>query len=116
VVELGIDTADGTRVATSLSADSGPGFTLAPGQREIIVELDLTLLPGDYSITVGLHEAAGYSYDYVESVLTFSVVNLGYGDTPAYPWEQSRGYVRPASRWSASGADERLAPLLDREQ
>jgi lipopolysaccharide transport system ATP-binding protein len=116
VVELGIDTADGTRVATSLSADSGPGFTLPLGQREIIVELDLALLPGDYSITVGLHEAAGYSYDYVESVLTFSVVNLGYGDTPAYPWEQSRGYVRPASRWSVSGADERLAPLLDREQ
>ncbi len=118
VVEIGIDTADGTRLATSLSTDDGPALALAPGEHELSADLDLTLLPGELTITVGIYETGRYAFDYVERALSFAALNVSHKDSPLFPWEQGRPSVRPRSRWTVPGeadlgAAERLAPLLD---
>jgi lipopolysaccharide transport system ATP-binding protein len=98
-VEVGISSADGTRAVTSLSTDDGTRISLTPGTQEIAVDLDLTLLPGDYWIDVGIH-SPGSSYDFVERVLNFVSINVPHEDTEPYPWPTTRGIVRPASRWA----------------
>ncbi len=98
-VEVGIASADGTRAVTSLSGDDGTRVSLAPGTHEISVDLDLTLLPGDYWIDVAIHNP-NETIDAVERVLNFVSINVPHEDTEPYPWPRTRGIVRPPSRWS----------------
>ena len=115
VTELGICTADGTRFATALSTDDGtPPLQLEPGVTEVKVEVDLTLIPGEYWIDVGIHDFDRTITDYIERVLNFACVNIGYGQTPNYPWPstQGRGHVRIPSRWSASASRD-VTQVLD---
>jgi lipopolysaccharide transport system ATP-binding protein len=115
VVDIGIDDVNGSPLARSVSSDDGLTLSLAPGTHEVRADLELSLLPGEYAVTIGLHEPSRYAFDFVERVLSFATVNIGHGDLPAHPWERARGHVRPSSRWALS-AGEGLAPLLDREQ
>ena len=115
VVEIGIDTPDGNRIASSFSSDDRPPMSLDPGTHEIRADLDLTVLPGEYSITVALNEVGRFNIDHVERVLSFAAINVGHRGSPVHPWQQVRPAARPRSSWSVS-ADEGLAPLLDREQ
>ena len=119
IVEVGISTAEGSRIVTCLSTDDGhPMLTLAPGTHEISADLEMTLLPGDYSVDVGLSESDKRSYDHLERVLNFSVVNVPHSDEVAqYPWPSSRGFIRVPSRWSLAEipTQEGLAPLPERE-
>jgi lipopolysaccharide transport system ATP-binding protein len=115
VVEVGIDTPDGNRVASSFSSDDRPPLALDPGRHEVRVDLDLTLLQGEYAITIAINEVGKFNIDHVEQVLSFAAINIGHRGSPVHPWQQVRPAVRPRSTWTVS-ADERLAPLLDREQ
>jgi homopolymeric O-antigen transport system ATP-binding protein len=112
VVEIGIETADGSRLLTSLSTDDGPSLSLAPGSFEISADLDLTLLPGELSITVGIYETGRFAFDYVERALSFAAVNISHQGSPRHPWEQGRPSVRPRARWTLSGerAAREVAP------
>ena len=98
-VEVGISSADGTRVVTSLSSDDGSRVSLSPGTREIAVDLDLTLLPGDYWIDVGIHNPE-VSLDFVERVLSFASIKTPHEAVEPYPWPTTRGVVRPGSAWT----------------
>jgi len=98
-VEVGISAPDGTRVVTALSSDDGtPLLSLEPGTHLIRADLELTLLPGDYTIDVGIHPPS-HSFDFVERALSFEVINVPYEDTLPYPWPTTRGVVRPLSQW-----------------
>ena len=69
VVEVGICTTDGARVVTAQSIDGErPVLALGPGTWDITVQLDITLLPGDFTIDVALHRLVGLTWDYVEQV------------------------------------------------
>jgi lipopolysaccharide transport system ATP-binding protein len=98
-VEVGIASADGTRAITVLSNDDGTRVSLQPGTHEIAVDLDVTLLPGDYWIDVGIH-TTNVSLDYVERALNFVSINIPHEDTHPYPWPTTRGIVRAPSRWA----------------
>ena len=98
-VEVGISAPDGTRVVTALSSDDGtPLLSLEPGTHLIRADLELTLLPGDFTIDVGIHPPS-HSFDFVERALSFEVINVPFEDTHPYPWPTTRGVVRPLSRW-----------------
>ncbi len=114
VVELGIGTAEGERVATLQSIDAGGrGLTLRPGVQEIAVDVEVTLLPGEFTLDVALHRGSGVTADFVHHALRFTALNVPDGAEAAYPWPVVRGYVRPQARWGdareaavgASGAE-----------
>jgi lipopolysaccharide transport system ATP-binding protein len=106
VVELGISTPDGIRVATAISTDNGGGpIRLGAGVREVSVELALTLLPHpQYVIDLALHRMSGLTVDWVERAAQFAALNVAEQGPDSYPWHVVRGYVRPTSRWFAAEA------------
>ncbi len=101
VIELGVSTPDGMRIATALSSDAGvPLMRLEPGMHEVTVELDLTLLPHpQYVIDVAMHLHSGLTIDWVERAAQFSALNVAEYGADSYPWNTVRGYVRPAAKW-----------------
>jgi lipopolysaccharide transport system ATP-binding protein len=103
VIELGLSTADGTRVATVQNVDAGGDLLdLAPGRHEIRARFDATtLLPGEFTIDVGMHRLIGLTLDFVEQALTFTAVNTAYdGGEDRWPWAVVRGALRPATTWT----------------
>jgi hypothetical protein len=103
VIELGLSTADGTRVATVQNVDAGGALLdLAPGRHEIRARFDATtLLPGEFTIDVGMHRLIGLTLDFVEQALTFTAVNTAYdGGEDRWPWAVVRGALRPATTWT----------------
>jgi lipopolysaccharide transport system ATP-binding protein len=114
-VEVGVETQEGSRIATSFSTDDLPPFSLKPGTHEFRVNLDLSLMPGEYAITIALNQVGKFNIDHVERVLNFAAINVGYGGAPAHLWQQAHPAVRAPASW-AELSGEGLAPLLDREQ
>lgn len=105
VVELGISSADGTRVGTAQNVDrDGRPFTLEPGTYDVQTWLGLALLPGEFQLGIAIHRLVGLTLDLVDAVLSFSVLNTTLDDSFHYPWLVVRGSVRPESQWSISAA------------
>ncbi|TME00926.1 MAG: ATP-binding cassette domain-containing protein [Chloroflexi bacterium] len=103
VLEVGISTPDGIRLATALSSDGGgPLMQLEPGMHEITAELDLALLPHpQYVVDVAMHLLSGLTVDWVERAVQFAALNVAERGADTYPWHTVRGYVRPKARWFA---------------
>jgi lipopolysaccharide transport system ATP-binding protein len=101
VVEIGISTPEGQRVATFQSADR-PGTLLAltPGLNEVEAEVGIRLLPGEYILDVGLHHATGVTMDFVLGCFRFTTLNQPAEGEAGWPWPEVRGYIRPDSTWS----------------
>ncbi len=100
VVEIGICTPDGTRFATLQNIDrEGVILRLRPGMNEVPVEIDLTLLPGEFVFEIALHNGEGVTADFVFRALRFAALNVPDGEQESYPWPVVRGFVRPRASW-----------------
>jgi lipopolysaccharide transport system ATP-binding protein len=101
VFEIGVNGADGDRIATAQNIDGErPPAMLTAGTHELDAELRMTLLPGEYSLTLAVHRRNGKTLDFVEQALGFTVLNAAESGGDHYPWPVVRGYVRPDSEWS----------------
>jgi lipopolysaccharide transport system ATP-binding protein len=102
VVELGLSTADGTRVVTVQNIDGDrPVLSLAPGTHVIRARIEQALLPGELAVDVGMHRLIGLTLDFVERALTFTALNVAYdGSEDRWPWTTVRGVVRAPATWS----------------
>jgi len=101
VFEVGVSTFAGDRLLTANSVDrEQPPVPLAAGPREVTVELDALLLPGEFMIDVGVHRPNGTTIDFVQGALRFSVLNAAEEGHDHYPWNVVRGHVRPRAVWS----------------
>jgi lipopolysaccharide transport system ATP-binding protein len=101
VFEIGVNGADGDRIATAQNIDGErPPATLGAGMHELDAELRMTLLPGEYSLTLAVHRRNGKTLDFIEQALGFTVLNAAESGGDHYPWAVVRGYVRPDSEWS----------------
>jgi lipopolysaccharide transport system ATP-binding protein len=98
-VEVGISTPEGWRIATALSHEPGEPLDLEPGTHEITATLSVGLLPGDYTIDVGLHRVGGDSLDVVERVLGFTVSKGDLDPLRSALWDQNRGFVEADASW-----------------
>jgi homopolymeric O-antigen transport system ATP-binding protein len=109
VVEVGISIPDGQRVATMQNVDQPrPPLSLTAGLNEIELEVAVALLPGEYTLEIGIHDARGVTSDYVPGAFRFTALNVPVEGQESWRWGTVRGYVRPDSSWS----DAR--PLTDR--
>jgi lipopolysaccharide transport system ATP-binding protein len=103
IIEIGISTLDGLRVATVQNIDEErPCFNLQPGMQEITVEVDVTLLPREYVIDVVIGHLTGLTVDWVERTFQFTALNFAEQSTDHYHWSEVRGFVRPRSAWHAT--------------
>jgi lipopolysaccharide transport system ATP-binding protein len=109
VVEFGISTFGGDRIATVQSIDrEGPLLQFPAGRAEVSAELDTSMLPGEFTVDVGIHRRSGDTVDYISDSMRFTALNAAEVGTDHYPWSVVRGYIRPSSTWS--GVRE-VAPL-----
>ncbi len=107
VVEVGITAADGVRVATAFTSDGGGGqLALGPGRHEVRASIDAGLLPGEFTVDVGLHRLTGATLDMVASVLGFAVLHTSVDGADVYPWAQVRGSVRLRAAWTVREPNE----------
>ena len=112
VVEVDISTLDGTYVTTSLSIDNDlPPMALSEGWHRVGLDLDVRLLPGQYTFDVGLHHTGPPGMiDFVRRTLDFEVMNVSESGGDAYPFHFNRGFVRPTGRWHQPEPAERMVP------
>ena len=102
VIEVGVSTLDGQRIATMMSTDNGgQAFIFEPGLQDVLLEADVTLLPREYILHVSLHHYSGATIDLVDSVTRFSIINVALDGGDHYRPHEVRGYVRPSTRWQA---------------
>jgi len=114
VVEFGISTFGGDRIATIQSIDSeGPLLRFPAGRNQIWAELGTSFLPGEFSVDVGIHRRSGITIDYVPDCIRFTALNAAETGTDHYPWNVVRGYVRPRSTWSAVHDAEVASPAVE---
>jgi lipopolysaccharide transport system ATP-binding protein len=98
--EISISTVDGTQVTYSTTMDEGQGPTyLKAGKHKVTAEFDVTLLPREYSIDLGIHHRNGTTSDYVQQTLNFNVLRVGETGIDHYPWPKTRGFIRAGGKW-----------------
>jgi lipopolysaccharide transport system ATP-binding protein len=111
VVEIGISAADGTRVLTAQNIDRDrPAFRLTPGRQEVSAVLEANLLPGTFTVDVGLHRIDSATVDFVERALDFSTLTVSEDGSEHYPWPSVRGFARPESEWTLEEVSPRAGP------
>jgi lipopolysaccharide transport system ATP-binding protein len=112
-VEIGISTAEGRRIVTAQNVDGErPFYRFEPGERQVSAELQLTLLPGEYAIDIGVNSSAGTLVDMVDRVIRFTALNEAETGGDHWRWIRVRGHVRPASSvWSEVSSVEDVASL-----
>lgn len=104
-IEVNISTLDGIYVVFSTSMDGGkPPVHLTRGRYEVDADFDVVLLPGRYSIGLGIHHIDGTTIDFVQRVLDFAVLKVDQNGGDHYRWDSVRGYVRGLSQWHVRNA------------
>jgi len=101
-IEISISTRDGTHVTYSTNTDGGvTPMALSVGRHEIWADIDMVLLPREYTIDVGIHHHQnGATADYVQRTLDFTVLRVAESGNDHYHWPKTRGLVRAPSRWT----------------
>ena len=108
VVEVGINAADGTRVATVQNIDRGGApFSIRAGRSELSVTLSADLLPGEFTLDVGLNLTSGLTVDLAQQVLPFKGLQASEDGRDVWPWNVVRGSVRPAAAWALTTVGDR---------
>lgn len=116
VVEFGISTFGGDRIATVQSMDrEGPLLSFPAGHAEVSAELETSLLPGEFTIDVGIHRRSGDTIDYVADALRLTALNAAEVGSDHYPWSVVRGFVRPSSNWSGVRETAGVGPAPQKE-
>ncbi|MBA3514345.1 MAG: ABC transporter ATP-binding protein [Pyrinomonadaceae bacterium] len=104
VFEVDIATLDGAPVTFTSSLDGGnPPVRLPKGRHTITLEIDVVLMPRQYTFLVALGHLDGTTIDWIERVLDFTVLRVAQSGDDSYRWTSVRGYVRPRARWHAPG-------------
>lgn len=102
LIEVGISTPDGVRISTSTSSDlTQQPVTLPNGRTSLLVRMDPQLLPGDFIVDLGVHHLSnGFTIDFLESVLNFSVGRTPHEEGDRCDMNPVRGAVRPRAEWT----------------
>lgn len=102
IIELSIAAVDRTHVTISCTNDGGnPPVYLSKGRHSVSVDIDITLLPRQYTFMLGIHHLTGATIDFIERSLDFTVLNVAQNGRDSYRASPVRGYVRPGSCWHA---------------
>jgi lipopolysaccharide transport system ATP-binding protein len=98
--EVSISTVDGIHVtsSTTLRGESRTEV-LRRGRHELAADLDVVLLPREYTIDLGVHHGDGTTSDLVQRAMDFSVLRVAESGNEHYPWPRTRGLVQAPASW-----------------
>ena len=90
----------GKRIIYSESGSIGSfnGF-INQGIHTSITEIKSNLLPGNFSIYLGIGKDNGQTLEWLERVLDFKVLKIGKDSESNYKWDTVHGYVNDDSNW-----------------
>ncbi|QDV39705.1 ABC transporter ATP-binding protein [Tautonia plasticadhaerens] len=98
--EVSVSTTDGVQVTYSTTLDAEPpGAAIKRGRHVVSAELEIPLLPQDYSIDLGVHYNDGRTADFVRGALDFSVLRFSEGRESHYRWRSTRGFLSVPAVW-----------------
>ncbi len=114
VFTIGVSEPGGARILTANSTDRGgdvrqPG----PGMLEVRARFEVTMLPGEFVVDVGVVTGTGQIIDSLERVISFTSRNLAPAGDDHYPWEPVVGTIRPDTDWEvreAASSSIRVSP------
>lgn len=87
-IDIKISDNNGTILFHALNQYQNIPFSLHIGENVIELELENNLLPGNFMITPGIHNAAtSLTIDMHENILAFEVIKAAKIATESYPWE-----------------------------
>ena len=102
LIDVTVVALDGTRVAYASTIDGGnPPIRIPPRLHTIEMDMDVVLLPREYTFAVGIHHSTGTTIELIERALDFTVLRVAQNGGDSYRWPTVWGYVRPSSRWYA---------------
>lgn len=94
VFTLMIGTLDGVRVVYKDNLLENPdGMNVKEGKLKLRLEVNEKLLPGSYTVYLGMAHINGKDIDIVERVNDFHVIKASYNANEHYRWEESHGYI-----------------------
>lgn len=100
IVDLRILTRDGIELVHTMNKYSNPAKQpLNKGLNQINCIIQNQLQPGNYTITIGVHESNGMTLEFVETILDFTVMNIGEGDNAGFTYDFKLAYVHFPSKW-----------------
>ena len=106
MVDIKISSRDGIVIMHSLTYfDNFKIRELPEGTHTIEAEIENNLLPGGYSVTIGLHSTSTgtASIDYLENVIEFNVLSIAEPGADNYPFDWVYGSVAPKTSWKING-------------
>lgn len=100
ILDLRINTRDGVELVHTMNKYAQPEKqSIGVGLNEVSCHIDNQLQPGNYTVSIGIHETNGLSLDFVENILDFTVLNVGEGDNAGFIYDFKLGHVFFNSTW-----------------
>lgn len=100
IVDLRINSRDGIELVHTMNKYSNKEKQpLSAGLTKISCTIQNQLQPGNYSVTIGVHESNGLTLDFVENILDFSVMNIGEGENSGFTYDFKLAHVHFHSNW-----------------
>jgi len=94
IVSIMVGTIDGVKILyVDSTKESAKGLVLKEGKYHISAEINTHLLPGTYSIYLGLNHTDGRTIEWLERVYDFSVLKSSVESDEHYRWRESYGFV-----------------------
>jgi lipopolysaccharide transport system ATP-binding protein len=110
VIGIGISSHDGFLIATAYSVDGDqPSWTLSEGWYTVCLELNVTLLPRNYTFDIFIHHSNGADIDIVQRTLDFTALNVACDSNDSYRWRKVYGFIRPHGYWHKPVKDVRVS-------
>ncbi len=100
IIDLRINTRDGVELVHTMNKYSNPDKQpLSAGVNKVSCMIQNQLQPGNYSVTIGVHESNGVTLDFVENILDFTVMNIGEGENSGFTYDFKLALVHFNSKW-----------------
>jgi lipopolysaccharide transport system ATP-binding protein len=100
VVSVGISSLDGVRAATAYSTAGGaPGWSLQRGMHRVTADIDVVLMPRQFTLDIAIARTSGNEIDYVQHAFDFMALGVARSGVDSYPWDTVHGFVRPQAQW-----------------
>ncbi len=100
IIEVDVATLDGSPVTYTSTIDGGEApVYLSPGRHTLTLEMDVILMPRQYTFLVAISHSDGATIDWIERALDFAVLRVAQNGSDSYRWTSVRGYVRAPARW-----------------
>jgi len=109
IVGVGLSSLEGTRISSSYNIDGGQSpASFSEGWYKVSVDLDVTLLPRQYTLDVLVCHLNGADIDVVNSTLKFEALGVAEAGDDHYHWAVVHGFVRLKGRWQVTEVFQQL--------